>query len=227
MPFDEIKTHFNESIVGLKGSLKKQQILITDREIRCNDQTILCKQITALRYGSMLLRVNGIKASKNYRFDFKTQNGTTLSFLSDIVFPYGKRLAAADATYVRLIKAVWLVVENRLKEEFYQQLLRGQEILVGKCTVTPHGIFIKRRLLRNFFKTKTFFIPWNECLQKSANGRLYLFSTKYKYVKTQLAYLKVWNANVLQGLLDFLWEDGNAYALSEHAKENTHTQMGR
>lgn len=198
----------------------KKRLIINETFVSYGDKSLLCSEIQAIRFGSIQLYVNGIKASKTYEFGFLDKHNQILriTFVSSKIFGKDKK---KDAIYENIINACWHAVSKRIFTEWLGRIESGKSIRTSKAEVFPDGIKMKGR---KFFTAKEVFVPWNNILKQSARGHLILYPKDNKRLQCRMKYIKDWNCIILHYLLNYLWEDGRAYKLSRNSTGTTSYQ---
>lgn len=190
----------------------QKRLYIDSKVIRYAQKEIHCDEVVALKYGVLQLYINGIKANRIYEITIlgKANKQIQISFQSLRIFSTNKKM---ESTYSTIVQSLWDSVGKRLVSDLYDKLKRGIPLKIGDVEVNRKGILLSVR--KWLFKKEKHFVEWKDLRKYSGDGYLYLFSESNKKVKTRLSYLKVWNVNMLESILDFLWQDGRAYQLAE------------
>ena len=202
--------------LDLKRSLldpKKRHLSITKESIQYESKVIYFRDISDIRYGILQMVVNGIKASKIYeirlRDTYKNQMRITFATTLNI-----KNKSVLEI-YNTIIDSLWYAYTGKQIDKYFNDLMKGKNVIINQCELTPHGINIR---IWKFFSKKTFFIPWHECLKSYRNGFLQIYSSKKKGIKAQMNLMNKWNNVVLSSLLEWLWKEGRTTVLKDKNK---------
>src|ERR1041384_2147370 len=135
----------------------KKPLLITDEIIRWGDKSINCKDITAVKYGSMRLGTMGIQTNQNYSFKFLDKGANVFPIYFSSV-----SLAAPDEkledAFSNIEEAVGYAVTDRIMKEWIQTLNSGASVNVCDVSIMTSGIKIK---ISKLFSSRFADISWN------------------------------------------------------------------
>ncbi|HNK93131.1 MAG TPA: hypothetical protein PKK42_08845 [Leptospiraceae bacterium] len=186
--------------------------MINSKLIQYEKKSIPCSEIRQVRYGILQMYINGIKANRIYEIGLTTNNfkPIRITFQSSRIFFKNEKL---ENTYNDIIECLWNQVTKRLVTEAIENLEKGKTFSMEKIEVHPKGIQMQVRSW--LFKKNIYFVEWKDVRKYSQDGLLCIYSEQNKKAKINLNYQKDWNTPVLSSLLDYLWENGRAYALSE------------
>jgi hypothetical protein len=181
--------------------LRGRQISITDKIITFDDRAMFTNEVTAMRYGTMQMKVfHGIRTGKYYKIELLNNKREKMG----IFFGPAEMFAGgynAEETYDNVINALWHTVKKRLVREALEKLEKGFTYRAGDCLMTKEGLYLNLSFL---FTKKNIFVPWERIEKEISYGKLYLYPQKNKLLKCKLSFLKTWNAVVLYSLLEFL-----------------------
>lgn len=190
---------------------KTRKLSINSTCIQYDGKSILCNTVKAIKYGSIQMYVNGIKANRIYEFQLLNNNNEKIRITFSSVSFLKKKNKDYEKLYLDIINALWNSVTKRLMFNYLEEIKNGKSIVIGNCEVNSKGLNLG---VYRWFKLKKYFVPWSECLKTSHNGFLILYSKNNNKIKCRVNFLKEWNSVVLYSLLNYLWEDGRAYNLS-------------
>ncbi|PJZ58256.1 hypothetical protein [Leptospira barantonii] len=189
-----------------------KRLRIDSRAISYGGVELRCHDVKEIRYGIVQLYINGIKANRTYSIFLKDKNEglIKIEFVSVRPFVINKKV---EDLYFSIIDSLWENVTKRLTEEALGNLENGRSYKIPNVEVTPKGVrFI---MVRWFKKNEEYFVDWKDLRKYSEDGNLHLYSEVNPKIKIKINLQTVWNSPVLASVLEFLWQDGRAYALAE------------
>jgi len=195
---------------------KKRHLSITKDSIQYESKTIFFRDIADIRYGTLQMMVNGIKASKIFEIRLRDiyKNHMRITFATS----FGFKNKSVLEIYNTIVDALWYAYTGKQIDKYFNDLMRGKTVNINQCEVTPHGMNIR---VWRFFSRKTFFIPWHECLKSYNNGFLKIQSSKKRSIKVQMNLMQKWNNVVLSSLLEWLWKEGRTTVLKDKNKSSS------
>ncbi len=181
----------------------KKQLLVTSEVIKWGDKIINCKDITAVKYGSLVMGAMGIQTNQIYSFKFldKDNKDFTVYFSSVSLAAPNEKLEDA---FRNIEDAVWNAVTKRIVESWISGLHLGKPVTVGDVTLMPEGIKIK---VSKLFSSREAFINWGDAEKEWNNGYLEIKSKTNKKDKCSLSIQNEWNVISLHYFLNWLWQE--------------------
>jgi hypothetical protein len=192
---------------------KKRHLSINDTTLTYDGKTFLLKEITDIKYGSLTITTYGIKANKIYEFQFRRHGGDKIriTFSAAGLVKFGKE---KEEIYSQIHNAIWPIIK-RLTNQYLANIHRGESVIIKNLEIKKDGIVITKRPLLNLFRKKAFHIPWNKVQSSAYNGNYILRSIDKKRIYVSLNCLRDWNTNVINFLIDYLFEGGRCFKLGE------------
>ncbi|AYV54072.1 hypothetical protein EFP84_00140 [Leptospira kmetyi] len=189
-----------------------KRLRIDSRTISYGGVELRCHDVKEIRYGIVQLYINGIKANRTYSVFLKDKNDglIRIEFVSVRPFVINKKV---ENLYFSIVDSLWDNVTKRLTEEALYNLENGRSYKIPNVEVTPKGV--RFTMVRWFKKNEEHFVAWKDLRKYSEDGNLHLYSETNPKIKIKINLQTVWNSPVLASVLDFLWQDGRAYALAE------------
>ena len=181
----------------------KKQLLITDEVIKWGDKTINTKDVTEVKYGSVIMGTMGIQTNQNYSFKFRGNNDQVLAIYFSSVSIAAPNEKLEDA-FKNIENAVWNAVTSRIVQKWIDDLQSGKQVITGDITLSREGIKIK---VSKLFSSRDAFINWADADKNLYNGYLEIGSVKNKKDKCSLSIQNDWNAITLQYFLNWLWKE--------------------
>ena len=192
---------------------KKRHLSINDTTLTYDGKTFLIKEITDIKYGSLTISTYGIKANQIYEFQFRRHGGDKIriTFSAAGLVKFGKE---KEEINLEIINAVWPIVK-RLANQYLTDIYKNGSIVIKNLEIKKDGIVITKRPLLNFFRKKSFHIPWNKVQSSTYNGHFILRSIDKKRISASFRFLQDWNTNVISCLISYLFDGGKCYKLAE------------
>jgi hypothetical protein len=205
--------------LDLKASpiIKAKHLSITEDRIIYGSQSLNLSNVKALKYGPQETYVNGIRVKRGFIINLTDEHETIHINFQYTYLPLAKKNEDAEKAYLQILDAIW-PTEKRIASNFIEMLNSGKPIEIKNIQITPKGVNLKIRKLKNFFMKKEYFIPWTDARFVSKEGFLTLYSAKDRSIKTRVALLGAWNVGVLLTLLEYIWKDGRAFRLDRGEK---------
>lgn len=192
---------------------KQRHLSVNDTSLTYDGKTFLLKEITDIKYGSLILQTYGIKASQIYEFRFRRHGGDEMriTFIASGLVKFGKK---EEETYVKVCDAVFPIV-RRLANEYLADIHKGREVKIKNLEIKKDGMCITKRPLLNLFRKKTFHVSWDKAQYLIQNGYFIVRANDNKRISASLNFLKDWNTNVVKALIMYLFDGGKCFKLGE------------
>jgi len=192
-------------------TIKGKELIFNNLFVTYGDKSLLCSNIDRVKYGSIQMYINGIKANKIYEFFLIDKNEQYIKIQFQKLWI---KTIDGEILYQNIIDVLWINVTSKIVDKMLIDLQKGKIVQIGKLGLTKKGINIK--VWRWFkFKYEEVFIPWKSCLKQVVGGGIIISSKDNKRDKCKEDFLKVWNLNALHSTLNFLWEEGRCYKLED------------
>lgn len=202
----------NKSVYKFK--IRRKELLISKNSVSFNNKTLLCREIDKIKYGSIQVYINGVKANKTFNIFLSDKQGNKLK-LSFQQKPSRKgKVLPQEKLYQDIVEAMWEHITSVIVNKMIDDLKNGKDVQVGKFKIGKKGITIRKfQLLK--FKTEDIHIPWNKIRREISRGGIVIFSIDNKRHKRRQQFLQTWNLNAMNAVLDYLWKDGRCYLLEK------------
>ncbi|MBM9578118.1 hypothetical protein JWG45_13255 [Leptospira sp. 201903070] len=189
----------------------QKRLRIDSKTIQFGEVQLRFHEIKEIKYGITQLYINGIKANRLYSIGLRDGKNRSIQigFQSIQLFVTNKKM---ENRYLQIIDSLWENRTKKLAEEALENLENGRSYKIQNLEVTPKGVNI--HIVKWFQKNEDHFVEWKDLRKYSQEGHLFLYSDLNPKIKTKINFQTVWNAPVIASVLETLWQDGRAYALS-------------
>ena len=112
--------------------IRNKELKIDSLSISFNNKTLFCADIDRIKYGSIQMYVNGIKANKIYEIYFldKSENKMKITFQR-----LWLKTKDGETLFQDIINALWKNITSRIVDKMLVDLKRGENVQVGKIMV--------------------------------------------------------------------------------------------
>ena len=170
------------------GIIFKDKLKISPNGIEWKGRNIALEDIASVRWGAVRKSVNGVPAGTDYTIAVASAGGNESVIVT-----------AKSEIYESFIDCLWKAVGARLIEEYLLDLKAGKKIKIGREVVfDDRGIYLTKH---KFFGNETRYVEWGAVTYGSYNGSLVITSKDDKKTYTELAYLSVKNAHILEAII--------------------------
>ncbi len=200
--------------VDIQIPSSKQKVKINEDFIEVNNQTILCSEVEAVKYGVSLIGGKN-PTKKQYDIAVKDKAGKTLniSFSSNKV----TELLEEDHTYYYIMTGLWQYTKKGLVNTLINKLNNDESFSVGEALVNRSGITVPFKTWF-FGKTKQGLIEWSNSSHTLDKGFLVIESNASSKIKTKLSLHDEWNAVVLNTIMHYVGQDRRSEKLKRGEK---------
>lgn len=170
------------------GIVFKDTLKISPNGVEWKGRNIALEDIAYVRWGAVRKSVNGVPTGTDHIIAVASAGGYELEIVT-----------AKSEIYQSFIDCLWKAVGVRLLEQYLLDLKSGKQIKIGRGVVfDDRGIYLTKH---KFFGNETRYVEWDAVTYGSYNGSLVITSKDDNKTYTELAYLSVQNAHILEAII--------------------------
>jgi hypothetical protein len=168
------------------GTIFKKKFKISPDGVSWNGKNYSLNEITRVRWGGTRHSVNGIPTGTTFQIAFGNNS-------SEAVLHINNR-----NIFSMIIESLWKAVGIRLSMSLLEALKAGAKLRFGDAVVDDLGVELTQH---NFFSSKRSYWPWSKVRIWSSNGNFVIGSSEDKKSYSQISYVNVSNAHVLENCI--------------------------
>jgi hypothetical protein len=191
---------------------KPNAIILNEHSIKFGDNQVSYNDVKAIKYGSLETALNGRVIGTDYTVELLSKNETELKikFTKPNMGDVGLENAQ---NYSTLINVLWDKIGDRLLKIAIEELNNNRKVTIANGTILEEGF--EYEYIPLLFKKKKRLVTWSNILRQNDNGFVKIYD---KNIGNSSGYCaiagsKVWNAIILESLIDYLFEDGRCFEL--------------
>jgi hypothetical protein len=205
-------TNFPVTISLWRGKLdgKPKSIILNEHSIKYGDNQVSYNDVKAIKYGSLETAVNGRVVATDYTTELLLKNETELKikFTKPNMGDVGLENAE---NYATLINILWDKIGDKLLKTAIEELNNNRKVTVANGTILEQGF--EYEYIPLLFKKKKRLVTWGNIMRKYDNGFIKIYD---KNIGDSSGYCpiagsKVWNAIILESLIDYLFKEGRCF----------------